>query len=98
VGSDSASLKADTIATKAGEGALGLTLHLINNALGSLSKVFHFLEPVKEFKEFLAFIEWIKDQREKVSRRIQSSSEASPPPMGTRLSVPSMAGGLYPSF
>jgi hypothetical protein len=54
---EQARLKSDTIATVAGEGALGKVLKLANSSLGSLGVVFVALEPVKEFKDFLeAFI------------------------------------------
>ena len=50
---ESLRLKGDALAAAASRGALGTVLKYVISALGSLTKVFPKLNPVKEFVEFL---------------------------------------------
>ena len=59
---ESARFKADMIAAEAEAGNLENAVSFVNSSLGSLAKVFPFLEPAKEFKEFLE--PWIKGRSE----------------------------------
>lgn len=59
---ESPRFKADMIAAEAEAGRLENTLSFVNSSLGSLAKVLPFLEPAKEFKEFLE--PWVKGRPE----------------------------------